>query len=70
MLTVDHIASRMEWSVRTARRYVAAWSERQHDPRVPRVRSLRTGRRGRPRYVVDPASFERWLCPAAVAEAA
>lgn len=64
MLTVDHIALRMEWSVRTARRYVAAWAERQRDPRIPRVRSLHTGRRGRPRYVVDPQSFERWLCPA------
>lgn len=65
MLTVDHIATRMEWSIRTARRYVAAWLARQHDPRVPRVRLQRVARTGRPRYLVDSASFERWLCPAA-----
>lgn len=69
MLTIDDIAERMCVSQRTAHRFVAAWFERQHDPRVPRVGRRRLARTGRPRYVVDAASFERWLCPA-LAEAA
>lgn len=63
-MTVDDIADRLGVSPRSAHRFVAAWFERAEDPRVPRVHRERTGRRGRPRYVVDPASFERWLCPA------
>lgn len=74
MLTVEHIAKRLGCSTRWARgRYVLGWFWRQHDPRVPRVRLQRVARTGRPRYLVDPQSFERWLCPAAppaVAEAA
>lgn len=66
MLTVDDIAARLGASVWTARRFAAAWLDRQHDPRVPRVERQRTGRRGRPRYAVDRDSFERWLCPASV----
>jgi hypothetical protein len=65
MLTVDDIASRLKWSVWTARRYASLWLARQQDPRVPRVSRHRSGRRGRPRYVVEAGSFERWLCPAA-----
>lgn len=60
MLTVDDIARTLAVTVWTARRRAAAWLARQHDPRVPRVGRLRTGRRGRPRYTVDAASFERW----------
>lgn len=70
MLTVDDIARRLDVSVWTARRYAAAWFERQHDLRVPRVRRERTGRRGRPFYAVDPATFEQWLCPSIAAQAA
>lgn len=65
MLTVDTIAARMSVSVWTARRFAAAWFGRQHDPRVPRVERRRLARTGRPRYLVDAESFERWLCPAA-----
>lgn len=67
MLTVDDIAQKLSVSVWTARRYASAWSELQDDNRIPRVSLLRTGRRGRPRYGVDAASFARWLCPAAQA---
>lgn len=70
MLTVDDIAARMCVSQRTAHRFAAAWSERQHDSRVPRVSRVRIARTGRPRYVVDRESFERWLCPALAAQAA
>ncbi|MEZ4395122.1 MAG: hypothetical protein R3A48_28925 [Polyangiales bacterium] len=72
MLTVEDIAERLGCSPRWARgRYVLGWLCRQHDSRVPRVSMQRTGRRGRPRYVVEPESFERWLCPAPpLAEAA
>lgn len=65
MLTVDDIAARLGASQRSARRLVAAWAERTADPRVPRVSRLRTGRRGRPAYAVDPDSFAAWLCPSA-----
>ena len=64
MLTVDDIAERMCVSQRTAHRLAAAWCERQHDPRVPRVSRVRLARTGRPRYVVDRDSFERWYVPA------
>ncbi len=70
MLTVDDIAARLGASQRSAHRLVAAWAERAGDPRVPRVLLARTGKRGRPRHVVDRASFERWLCPSDAALAA
>ncbi len=60
MLTVVDIAAVLDTSVWTARRRAAAWAARQQDPRVPRVERARTGRRGRPAYRVDRASFERW----------
>ena len=63
-MTVSDLAERMQVSVRTAHRSVAGWFACQSDPRVPRVVVLRTGRRGRPRYVVDADSFERWYVPA------
>lgn len=67
-LTVDDIAERLGCTARWVRgRYIQGWLARAGDPRVPRVLVLRTGRRGRPRYVVDRDSFERWLCPAAQA---
>ncbi len=70
MLTVDDIAARLRCSTRTGRRYAEAWLARQRDLRVPRVTRLRIARTGRPRYLVDRDSFERWLCPAPIAEAA
>jgi hypothetical protein len=70
MLTVDDIAARLRCSVRTGRRYAEAWLARQRDLRVPRVEQRRSGRRGRPAYVIDRDSFERWLCPVPQAEAA
>lgn len=70
MLTADDIAARLRCSSRTGRRYAEAWLARQRDLRVPRVERFRSGRRGRPRYLIDRDSFERWLCPAPQAEAA
>lgn len=68
--TVDDIAARLRCSVWTGRRYAVAWLARQGDLRVPRVTVRRTARTGRPRYLIDRDSFERWLCPAQQAEAA
>lgn len=67
MLTADDIAARLRCSSRTGRRYAEAWLARQRDLRVPRVQRFRSGRRGRPRYLIDRDSFERWLCPQAKA---
>lgn len=68
MLTAEHIATRLGCSARWVReRYIPGWLARQHDPRVPRVRLQRTARTGRPRYLIDRDSFERWLCPQAEA---
>ena len=61
MLTDEDIARALRCSSRTARRRLGAWAALQHDARVPRVEQRRTGRRGRPAYVVDSASFRRWL---------
>jgi len=62
-MTVEEVAARLGYDPRTARRYASTWEGRQHDPRVPRVERRRTAATGRPRYVIDAASFERWLCP-------
>ncbi len=62
-LTVEGVAERLRCCVRLAREYASTWEGRQHDPRVPRVERRRTAATGRPRYVIDAASFERWLCP-------
>lgn len=67
MLTVDDIAARLRCSTRSARRYAEGWLGRQSDLRVPRVTVRRTARTGRPRYLIDRDSFERWLCPQAEA---
>lgn len=67
MLTVDDIAARLRCSSRTGRRYAEGWLTRQRDLRVPRVTVRRTARTGRPRYLIDRDSFERWLCPQAEA---
>lgn len=66
-LTADDIAARMRCSTRTARRYAEGWLARQRDLRVPRVAVRRTSWTGRPRYLIDRDSFERWLCPQAEA---
>lgn len=63
-MTVDEIAARLGISTRSAHRVVATWFERQQDARYPRVARRRVARTGRPRYVVDRESFERWACPA------
>ena len=68
-MTDDDIAEQLQRSARTARRYLAEWSARQGDPRVPRVALRRTGRRGRPAYVVDMGDFGRWAAGAAAAGA-
>lgn len=60
--TMDALAlsQRMHRSVWTARRTIAVWFGLQHTGRVPLVECVRTGRRGRPSYRVDPLSYERW----------
>lgn len=61
--TVRDIAALRNFSERTARRFVEAWAGRQNNPMVPRVtveRPARGTRGGRPRYVVEPTSFDRW----------
>lgn len=60
MLNVVQLAALAGWSTRTAWRYLAAWAAAQNNPAVPRVTTVRTGRRGRPRHEVQRADFERW----------
>lgn len=65
-LTAEDIAARLHCTARWVRaRYIQGWRARAHDPRMPRVTRRLDGRRGRPAYLVDRASFERWLCPTA-----
>lgn len=59
-LTVEDIALRLRCHVRTARRWCDAWIGAQARAGVPRVELRRSGRRGRPRYVIEGASFELW----------
>lgn len=65
MLTVAKLAALAGWSIRTARRYLSAWFAMQTNPRVPRVIVTRTGKRGRPPYVVDRESYMQWSLSAA-----
>lgn len=66
VMTVKELIARTGWSARSAGRAVAAWFERQHDPRVPRVSRVSTGKPGRPAYRIDPASFDAWRSRGAV----
>lgn len=59
-LRAEDIARRLACHVRTARRWCGAWLGAQARPHVPRVALRGNGRRGRPAYVVDGPSFERW----------
>lgn len=59
-LTVAEVSVVLRCARRTASRWAAAWADAQSQP-VPRVIRRRTGRRGRPAYLVDGVSLRAWL---------
>lgn len=61
LLTVAELAAELRCCVRTARRWASAWCHLAARHVVPRVRIVRTGRRGHPAYLIDAASLAAWL---------
>ena len=59
-MTVKDLAKVLGCTDRWARVHALRWLEMQRNPRVPRVRVVHTGRRGRPAYHVDRVSFDAW----------
>lgn len=63
-MTDADVASALRVSARTARRYIAAWVASQANPIVPRVTTVRSAGRGRPRHEVQRESFVKWTLSA------
>lgn len=65
-LTVEHLAAMTGDQPRTVRERVASWFARQlADSTLPRVRRSREFAAGRPRYLVDAASYDAWVASGA-----